>query len=55
VYVKGKGIVLSEPSVVAVRTDNRARNRVMAVGLEAKKCLGEHRETLLRFVPCAMA
>ncbi|MBI5894713.1 MAG: rod shape-determining protein, partial [Desulfobacterales bacterium] len=40
VYVKGKGIVLSEPSVVAVRTDNRARNRVMAVGLEAKKMLG---------------
>ncbi|MBE9529761.1 MAG: rod shape-determining protein, partial [Proteobacteria bacterium] len=23
VYVKGKGIVLNEPSVVAVRTDNR--------------------------------
>jgi rod shape-determining protein MreB len=40
VYVKGKGIVLSEPSVVAVRTDNRLKNRVMAVGLEAKKMLG---------------
>ena len=33
VYVKGKGIVLSEPSVVAVRTDVRAKNRVLAVGL----------------------
>lgn len=40
VYVKGKGIVLSEPSVVAVRTDNRMKNRVLAVGLEAKKMLG---------------
>ena len=40
VYVKGKGIVLNEPSVVAVRTDNRMKNRVLAVGLEAKNMLG---------------
>lgn len=40
VYVKGKGIVLSEPSVVAVRTDGRGKSRVMAVGLEAKNMLG---------------
>lgn len=40
VYVKGKGIVLNEPSVVAVRTDSRTKNRVMAVGLEAKNMLG---------------
>jgi rod shape-determining protein MreB len=40
VYVKGKGIVLCEPSVVAVRTDNRMKNRVLAVGLEAKNMLG---------------
>jgi len=40
VFVKGKGIVLSEPSVVAVRTDNRHRNRVLAVGAEAKQMLG---------------
>ncbi|MFK5954452.1 MAG: rod shape-determining protein [Desulfobacterium sp.] len=41
VYVKGKGIVLSEPSVVAVRTDARGgKNRVLAVGLEAKNMLG---------------
>jgi len=38
--VKGKGIVLSEPSVVAVRTDNRRKNRVLAVGAEAKRMLG---------------
>ena len=40
VYVKGKGIVLSEPSVVAVSTSQRAKNRVLAVGIEAKKMLG---------------
>ncbi|MCF8093367.1 MAG: rod shape-determining protein, partial [Desulfotignum sp.] len=40
VYVKGKGIVLSEPSVVAVRTDLRAKNKVLAVGMEAKRMLG---------------
>lgn len=40
VYVKGKGIVLSEPSVVAVRTDHRLKNRVLAVGEEAKRMLG---------------
>ncbi len=40
VYVKGKGIVLSEPSVVAVRTDKRLKNRVLAVGAEAKRMLG---------------
>lgn len=40
VYVKDKGVVLSEPSVVAVRTDQRSKNRVLAVGLEAKNMLG---------------
>jgi len=40
VYVKGKGIVLSEPSVVAVRTDNRMKSKVLAVGMEAKNMLG---------------
>jgi rod shape-determining protein MreB len=40
VYVKGKGIVLSEPSVVAIRTDAHIKNRVLAVGLEAKNMVG---------------
>lgn len=40
VYVKGKGIVLSEPSVVAIRTDAQAKNRILAVGLEAKNMVG---------------
>lgn len=40
VYVKGKGIVLGEPSVVAVRTDASLKNRILAVGAEAKNMLG---------------
>lgn len=40
VYVKGKGIVLNEPSVVAVRRDDQGKNRLMAVGREAKMMLG---------------
>jgi len=39
-YVKGKGIVLREPSVVAVRQDIRG-SRVLAVGKEAKEMLGK--------------
>ena len=37
VYVKGKGIVLNEPSVVAI---DQNTNRFLAVGEEAKKMLG---------------
>jgi len=40
VYVKGKGIVLNEPSVVAVRKGDRGGNKVLAVGKEAKTMLG---------------
>ena len=41
VYVKGKGIVSNEPSVVAVHRDNRGTKKVIAVGEEAKKMLGK--------------
>jgi len=41
VYLKGKGIVLREPSVVAVKKDGRGINKVLAVGNEAKKMLGK--------------
>ncbi len=40
VYVKGKGIVVSEPSVVAVHKDSHGVKKVLAVGNEAKKMLG---------------
>lgn len=41
VYVKGKGIILREPSVVAVKRDSRGINKVLAVGKEAKMMLGK--------------
>ncbi len=37
VYVKGKGVVLKEPSVVAI---DKTRNKVLAVGDEAREMLG---------------
>ena len=37
VYVRGRGIVLNEPSVVAVNQDTGA---ILAVGLEAKRMIG---------------
>ncbi len=40
VYVKGRGIVFSEPSVVAVQKDYRGMKRVLAVGKEAKMMVG---------------
>ncbi len=40
VYVKGKGVMLSEPSVVAVKRDANGVSKVLAVGIEAKKMLG---------------
>ncbi|MFZ4537191.1 rod shape-determining protein [Propionivibrio sp.] len=42
VYVRGQGIVLDEPSVVAVRTEGGpgGRKTVLAVGIAAKKMLG---------------
>lgn len=43
IYVKGEGIVLNEPSVVAVKQDpgsSSNQRRVVAVGIEAKQMLG---------------
>ncbi|MCL6429897.1 MAG: rod shape-determining protein [Anaerolineae bacterium] len=43
VYVRGKGIVLQEPSVVAISVRD---NRIMAVGSEAHSMLGRTPETI---------
>src|SRR5258705_13282042 len=40
VYAKGRGIVVSEPSVVAVARDGRGVDKVRAVGRAAKEMLG---------------
>jgi len=41
VYVKDKGIVINEPSVVAIRTGNNSKSPILAVGREAKNMLGK--------------
>jgi rod shape-determining protein MreB and related proteins len=43
IYVRGKGIVLDEPSVVAIREDGgpQAKKSIQAVGKEAKQMLGK--------------
>jgi len=40
VYVKEKGVVLNEPSVVAVKKDGKGGHKILSVGEEAKKMLG---------------
>ena len=40
VYVKGKGIVSNEPSIVAVYRDPRGNQKILAIGEEAKSMLG---------------
>ena len=42
VYVHGKGIVLNEPSVVAVSNDNQ----ILAIGSEAKRMIGRTPDTI---------
>lgn len=48
VYVKGKGIVLTEPSVVAIQKDT---NRILAVGDEAKRMLGRTPGSIIAIRP----
>jgi len=48
VYIPGKGIVLNEPSVVAV---DQQTNRVVAVGLEAKQMIGRTPDNIIAFRP----
>ncbi|MFN3396311.1 MAG: rod shape-determining protein [Thermodesulfovibrionales bacterium] len=48
VFVKGKGIVCNEPSVVVVRRDDK---RTIAVGAEAKKMLGKTPANIIAIRP----
>ncbi len=47
IHVKGRGIVLNEPSVVAI---DRNSNKVLAVGEEARRMVGRTLGTSWRFV-----
>ena len=40
VYVKGRGVISFEPSVVAIQRDTRGMKKILAVGKEAKDMLG---------------
>lgn len=40
IFVRDGGIVLNEPSVVAIRSDGRGGKRIEAVGVDAKRMLG---------------
>ena len=54
VYLKGRGIVLNEPSVVAIMHKG-GRIQVLAVGIEAKLMLGAHPAVFKPSDPCATA
>ena len=48
IYVKGQGIVLNEPSIVAIDSDTK---KVLAVGKEAKEMLGRTPEKVVAIKP----
>jgi rod shape-determining protein MreB and related proteins len=48
VYVPGKGVVLNEPSVVAISEED---NKILAVGIEAKKMIGKTPENIVAYRP----
>jgi len=48
VYVRGKGIICNEPSVVVIRKDNK---KLVAVGAEAKKMLGKTPSDIIAIKP----
>ncbi|MBU1292766.1 rod shape-determining protein [Patescibacteria group bacterium] len=48
VFVPGKGVVLNEPSVVAVSTEN---NKVLAIGTEAKAMVGRTPDSIKAYRP----
>ncbi len=51
VYVKGKGIVANEPSVVAIQENGRGARRILAVGKEAKEMVGRTPGTIRAIRP----
>jgi len=48
VYVPGRGIVLNEPSVVAV---SEVDNKILAIGIEAKDMIGRTPEAIIAYRP----
>ncbi|KND51120.1 MAG: hypothetical protein AB198_01725, partial [Parcubacteria bacterium C7867-003] len=48
VFVPGRGIVLNEPSVVAVSEED---NRIVAIGIEAKEMIGRTPDNIIAYRP----
>ncbi len=48
VFLPGKGVVLNEPSVVAVSEQD---NKIMAIGVEAKEMIGKTPESIIAYRP----
>ncbi len=51
VYVKNKGIILNEPSMVAISNNGQGQSRVEAVGAQAKKMHGRTHSRLQTIRP----
>jgi rod shape-determining protein MreB len=51
VYMKGKGILINEPSVVAMKNGNGNGKKVLAVGKEAKSMLGRTPQNIVAIRP----
>lgn len=53
VFVPGKGVVINEPSVVAVgkSSDKRKGNTILAIGAEAKKMIGRTHDDIVAYRP----
>src|SRR3989338_7847108 len=48
VFLPGKGVVLNEPSVVAVSEQD---NKILAIGVEAKNMIGKTQESIITYLP----
>ena len=48
VFLPGKGIILNEPSVVAVTEQG---NKILAIGFEAKDMIGKTPESIITYLP----
>jgi rod shape-determining protein MreB len=51
IYIKGKGIVSSEPTVVAIQRDTGGAKKILAIGQEAKEMLGKTPGNIIAIKP----
>jgi rod shape-determining protein MreB len=53
IYARGRGIVLNEPSVLAVRKTDKGKDKILAVGRQAKTMLGRTPGDIVAMRPVA--